>query len=127
MVVRDERFRIAVRGVIVIDNARNVEGRLCRLKALLPGLLFVLFVVAFVGIWAAAKARSLFLTLACVAAVVATLAALAAWTLLTERFGQNSGEPPRHVAWHSRQWADFEHAFWSYVDGPSDAPSRAPE
>jgi len=109
----------------VIDNAR--EGRLCRLKALVPGLLFVMFVVAFVGIWAAAKARSLFLTLACAATVVATLAALVAWTSLTERFGQRSAEPPRNVAWHPRQWAEFEHAFWSYVDGPSDAPPRAVE
>jgi len=111
----------------VIDNGRNVEGRSCRLRALVPGLLFVMFVVAFVGVGAAAKTGSLLLTLACVATVVATLAALTAWTLLSERFAQHSAEPVRHVAWHPRQWAEFEHAFWSYVDGPSDAPPRAVE
>ena len=100
---------------------------MCRLKALLPRLLFVAFVAAFVGIGAAAKAGSLFLTLACVAAVVASLAALVASTLLTERFAQHSSEPPRHVAWHPRQWAEFEHALWSYVDDPSDGPPRAAE
>jgi len=86
-----------------------------------------MYVVAFVGVGAAAKTGSLLLTLACVATVVATLAALMAWTLLSERFAQHSAEPVRHVAWHPRQWAEFEHAFWSYVDGPSDAPPRAVE
>jgi hypothetical protein len=98
-----------------------------RLKTLLPGLLFVMFVVAFVGVGAAAKTRSLLLTLACVAAVVATLAALVTWTLVAERFAQHSAEPPRHVAWHPRQWAEFERAFWSHIDGSWDASSPAPE
>jgi len=111
----------------VIDSARDVVGRLRRLSVLLPGLLFVVFVAAFVGVGAAAKTRSLLLTLACVAAMVASLAALAAWTLITDRFAPQSPELPRHVAWHPSQWAEFEHAFWSYVDGSWDAPPRAAE
>jgi hypothetical protein len=106
----------------VIDSARAIVGRLGRLRALLPGLLFVTFVAAFVGVGAAAKARSLLPTLACVAAALATLAALAAWTLIAERFTQRG---PGHVAWHPRQWAEFERAFWSYVDGSWDPPPRA--
>ncbi|MGZ6635917.1 MAG: hypothetical protein ACXVHL_21860 [Solirubrobacteraceae bacterium] len=66
-------------------------------------------------------------TLACGAAVLATLAALAAWTLIAERFAQHSAQPPRHVAWHPRQWAEFERAFWSYVEGSWDPPPRAAE
>ena len=107
----------------VIDSRRAFVGRSGRLGALLPGLLFVAFVAAFVGVGAAAKTRSLLPTLACVAAVLATLAALAAWTLIAERFAQpGSG----HVAWHPRQWAEFERAFWSYVDGSWDPPTRPP-
>ena len=111
----------------MIDSARDFGGRLGRLRALLPGLLFVAFVAAFVGVGAAAKTRSLLPTLACVAAVVVTLAALAAWTLIAERFAQHPAEPPRHVAWHPRQWAEFERAFWSYVEGSSDPRPRAAE
>jgi hypothetical protein len=111
----------------VIDSARDVVGRLGRLSVLLTGLLFVVFVAAFVGVGAAAKTRSPLLTLACVAAMVASLAALAAWTLITDRFAPQSPELPRHVAWHPRQWAEFERAFWSYVDGSWDAPPRAAE
>jgi len=97
----------------------------CRLRACVPGLLFVLFVVAFAGVGVGAKTRSLLLTLVCVAAVAATLVVLAAWTLVTERFANHSAGLPRHVAWHPSQWAEFEHAFWSYVDG--DARPRAAE
>jgi hypothetical protein len=111
----------------VSDSARDVVGRLGRLSVLLTGLLFVVFVAAFVGVGAAAKTRSPLLTLACVAAMVASLAALAAWTLITDRFAPQSPELPRHVAWHPRQWAEFERAFWSYVDGSWDAPPRAAE
>jgi uncharacterized membrane protein len=101
----------------VIDNKRKLVGGLGRLRAFLPGLLFVVFVGAFVGVGAAARTRSLLLTLAGVVAVVATVAALAARTLIAERFGRDLRELPRHVAWHPHQWAEFEHAFWSYVDG----------
>jgi hypothetical protein len=55
------------------------------------------------------------------------LAALAAWTLISDRFAPHSPELPRHLAWHPRQWAEFERAFWSYVDGSWDAPPRAAE
>jgi hypothetical protein len=109
----------------VIDGARDVLGRLCRLRALLPGLLFVMFVAAFVGVGAGAGTHSLLLTLACVAAIPATLAALAGWTLVTERNVHHSGELPSDVAWHPGQWAEFERAFWSYVDG--DARPRTAE
>jgi hypothetical protein len=109
----------------VIDSARDVLGRSCRLSALVPGLLFVMFVIAFVGVGAGAGTHSLLLTLICVAAVAATLAALAAWTLVTERSVHHSVELPRHVACHPTQWAEFERAFWSYVDG--DARPRAAE
>ena len=85
-----------------------------------------MFVVAFAGVGAGAETRSLLLTLVCVAAVAATLAALAAWTLVTERFAHHSAELPRHVAWHPRQWAEFERAFWSYVDGDA-RPRKAAE
>jgi membrane protein implicated in regulation of membrane protease activity len=109
----------------VIDGARDVLGRLCRLRALLPGLLFVMFVAAFVGVGAGAGTHSLLLTLASVAAIPATLAALAAWTLVTERNVHHSAELPSDVAWHPGQWAEFERAFWSYVDG--DARPRTAE
>ena len=102
-------------------------GGLGRLRAPLSGLLFVVFIAAFVGVGAAARAHSLLLTMAGVAAVGATLAGLAAWTLIAERFGQELRELPRHVAWHPHQWAEFEHAFWSYVDGLWEAPPRAAE
>jgi len=111
----------------VIAKARDVVSRLCRLKALLPWLIFSTFVVGFVGIGAAAKARSLLLTLACVAVVMAALATLAAWSLVTERYAQHSAELPGPVEWHPRQWAEFERAFWSCVDGLWEAPPRAPE
>ena len=110
-----------------IDSARDLVSRSGRLRALLPGLLFIAFVAAFVGVGAAAKARSLLPTLACGAAVLATLAALAGWTLIAERFAQHPGQLPRHVAWHPRQWAEFERAFWSYVEGSWDPPPRAAE
>ena len=97
----------------VIDSARDILERSRRLRALLPALLFVMFVVAFVGVGAGAKTHSLLLTLVCVAAVVATLAALAAWTLVMERFADLSAELPRDVAWHPGRWAEFERAFWS--------------
>jgi hypothetical protein len=84
-----------------------------------------MFVVAFVGVGAGAEMHSLVLTLVCVAAIPATLAALAAWTLVTERIVHDSAELPSHVAWHARQWAEFERAFWSYVDG--DARPRTAE
>ena len=120
MVMPDERSES---GWGVIDSARDILERSRRLRALLPALLFVMFVVAFVGVGAGAKTRSLLLTLVCVAAVVATLAALAAWTSVTERFADPSAGLPRDVAWHPGQWAEFERAFWSYVDG--DARPRA--
>jgi hypothetical protein len=82
-----------------------------------------MFVAAFVGVGAAAKTRSMLLTLAGVAAVVATVAALVAWTWLADR----SAELPSHVAWHPRQWAEFERAFWSYVDGSWDPPPQGAE
>lgn len=113
------------RGGGVIDSARDVLEGSCRLRALLPGLLFVMFVVAFAGVGAGAETRSLLLISVCVAAVAATLAALAAWTLVTERFAHHSAELPRDVAWHPSQWAEFERAFWSYVDG--DARPQAAE
>jgi hypothetical protein len=111
----------------VIANARDVVSRLCRVKALLPVLLFGAFVVGSSGIGAAAEARSLLLTLACVAVVVAALVALAAWTLVTERSAKHTAELARPAEWHPRQWAEFERAFWSYVDGSWDAPPRAAE
>jgi hypothetical protein len=101
----------------VIDSARNLVGRVRRIEPLVPGLLFVAFVVAFVGLAGAAGTRSPELALACVAAVVATLSGLAAWTLVTDRRAQYSTDLPRHVAWDPRQWAEFERAFWSYVGG----------
>ncbi|HYB26160.1 MAG TPA: hypothetical protein VEF89_06080 [Solirubrobacteraceae bacterium] len=88
-------------------------------------MLFVAFIAAFVGAGAAAKTRSLLPTLAFVAAVLVTLAALAAWTLIAERSAQRPAQLSRHVAWHPRQWAEFERAFWSYVDGSCDPPPAA--
>ena len=90
-------------------------------------LLFAVFLASFVGLGAAAKTRSLLLTLTCIAAVVATLAALVVWTLIADRLTQHSAELPTHAAWHSRQWAEFERAFWSYVDSSWEAPPRAAE
>jgi len=111
----------------VIDSARDVAGQPGRLRALVQGLLFAVFVASFVGVGAAARTRSLLLTLACAAAVFATLAALVAWTLIADRSAQHSAELPEHVAWHPRQWAEFERAFWSHVDGSWEAPPRAAE
>ena len=107
----------------MVDNARDVLMRSRRLRALLPALLFVLFVVAFAGVGAGAGTRSLLLTLVCGATVAATLAGLAAWTSVTERFAHYSAELPRHVAWQPSQWAEFERAFWSYVDGDVRPPT----
>ena len=115
------------RGQAVIDNKREVVDGLGGLRAPLSGLLFVVFVAAFAGVGAAARTHSLLLTLAGVAAVVATVAGLAAWTLIAERVGRDLRELPRHVPWHPHQWAEFEHAFWSYVDGSWEAPPRAAE
>jgi hypothetical protein len=51
----------------VIDSARHVVRSVRRLEPLVPGLLFVAFVIAFVGLAAAAGTRSPLLALACVA------------------------------------------------------------
>ena len=126
------RFRVWSRGMnaqnrdgVVIDGARAVLGRLCRFRARLQGLLFGMFVAALVGVEAGAGTHSRLLTLACAAAIPATLAALAAWTLVSERSVHHSAELPSHVAWHPSLWAEFERAFWSYVDG--DARPRTAE
>jgi hypothetical protein len=102
----------------VVDSART--------SRLVSGLLFVAFVIAFVGLAATAGMHSLLLTLACAAGVGGTLGALAAWTLVTHDRGEHS-DSPRRVAWHPHQWAEFERAFWSYVDGSWDASPRATE
>lgn len=101
----------------MIDSALHVVGRVRRLEPLVPGLLFVAFVTAFVGLAAAAGTHSPLLALACVAAVIATLSGLAAWKLVTDRRAQQSTDPPGHVACDPRQWAEFERAFREYVDG----------
>jgi hypothetical protein len=111
----------------VVDSARNAVRRFSGLETLGSGLLFVAFVIAFVGLAATAGMHSLLLTLACAAGVGGTVAALAAWTLVTHDRGEHSTDLPRHVAWHPRQWAEFERAFWSYVDGSWDASPRATE
>lgn len=110
----------------VVDSARYAVGRFGGLETLASGLLFVAFVIAFVGLAATAGMHSLLLTLACAAGVGGTLGALAAWTLVTHDRGEHS-DLARHVAWHPRQWAEFERAFWSYVDGSWDASPRATE
>jgi len=81
-------------------RARDFMARPGRLRALVPGLLFVAFIGAFVAAGAAAKTRSLLPTLACVAAVLATLVALAARTLIADRYARHPLQPPRHVALH---------------------------
>ena len=98
-----------------------------RLRALVPGLPFVAFIDAFVAAGAAAKTRSLLPTLACVAAVLATLVALAARTLIADRYARHPLQPPRHMALHPRKWVEFERAFWSYVEGAWDPPPGAAE
>ena len=110
----------------VVDSARNAVGRFSGLETLASGLLFVAFVIAFVGLAATAGMHSLLLTLACAAGAGGTLGALAAWTLVTHDRGEHS-DLPRQPAWHPSQWAEFERAFWSYVDGSWDGTPRATE
>ena len=111
----------------VVQSARHAVGRFRCLETLVSGLLFVAFVIAFVGLAATAGMHSLLLTLACAAAVVGTLAVLAAWTLVIHDRPKHLTDLPRHVAWHPRQWAEFERPFWSHVDGSWDSPPRATE
>ncbi len=110
----------------VVDSAENAVGRFSGFETLVSGLLFVAFVIAFVGLAATAGMHSLLLTLACAAGVGGTLGALATWRLVTRDRGEYS-DLPRQVVWHPRQWAEFERAFWSYVDGSWDASPRATE
>jgi hypothetical protein len=108
------------------NDAASAWG-LIDLKVLLPGLLWGVFVAVFAGVGAAAKTRSLLLTLALPAAVVATLAVWMTWTLAAKRAAQRSQEPPGRTARDACQWADFERAFWSYVESSPDGPARAAE
>lgn len=109
----------------MIEKRRATKSSLRCLAPLTPCAMFAVLMFAGGALAPAASTRSLPLLLGCVVALVASLAALVAWVLISA--GQ-AAVPPRPAkltrAGQSDQWAEFEREFWSYIEASADRPPR---
>jgi len=98
-----------------LDVVRIVKGKLRRLEALIPPAFLA---PPFMGgeARAAAHTSSFWLIAPATAALIASLAAFAAWVLITDRRARK----PRHVPWPDEDWSAFERSFWAHLKRRSD-------
>lgn len=100
-----------------LDVVRPQMWTLRALEPVMPWVLFIVFIGGFAALPAALQTRSPLIIGGGALALVAAAGAFVGWLLLAER---RAAKPPRHVPWGRQQWAEFEAAFWSYVERRSN-------
>jgi hypothetical protein len=104
-------------GVTNVDMRRAAQRKVRWLEPLTPWVLFAALVGGFAALVAAAHTRSLLWALVAGAALLVSVAGLAAWTLTTDG---RATSPPKHIPWRRGDWTRFEQAFWAYVERSSE-------
>lgn len=110
----------------MIEKRRATKSSLRGLAPLTPCAMFAVLMFAGGALASAASTRAGGAeTVGCVVALVASLAALVAWVLISAGQAAVPPRPPKLTrAGQSDQWAEVELEFWSYIEATADRPPR---